>query len=122
MRRIADAIKARRPGIPVIAFPRGVGPLAREVAEVASIDAVGLDTGLAASWAAREVQPLKAVQGNLDPLLVVAGGSAMLDEADRILATLGHGPFIFNLGHGIVPHTPPEHVGALVDRVKAWRA
>ena len=72
-------------------------------------------------WAAREVQGSSAVQGNLDPLLLVAGGGALEAEVGRILEALGQGPLIFNLGHGVVPETPPEHVERLVSQVRAWR-
>jgi uroporphyrinogen decarboxylase len=61
------------------------------------------------------------LQGNLAPLLVVAGGEAMDAGIDRVMKTLGKKPFIFNLGHGIVPPTPPENVARLAERVKAWR-
>ena len=63
----------------------------------------------------------KAVQGNLDPLLLVAGGDALDRRIDETLAALAGKPYIFNLGHGIVPQTPPEHVAQLVERVRAWR-
>ena len=72
------------------------------------------------SWAAEHVQPHVTVQGNLDPRLVVAGGGMMRRAASDILDTLGDGPFIFNLGHGFVPETPPEHVAELADFVKNW--
>jgi uroporphyrinogen decarboxylase len=62
------------------------------------------------------------VQGNLDNQLLVAGGAAMQASADRILTALGGGPFVFNLGHGVLQTTPPDHVAALVRQVQAWRA
>ena len=82
---------------------------------------LGLDSGVPLDWAFTQLQGRIALQGNLDPQLLVAGGGAMRDAATKILEALGQGPFIFNLGHGIVPETPPEHVGELVDLVKAWR-
>jgi uroporphyrinogen decarboxylase len=69
-------------------------------------------------WAAKNVQPVKPVQGNLDPLLVVAGGDAMYRGIDRVLDAFRNGPHIFNLGHGIVPETPPEHVTQLIKRIR----
>ena len=83
--------------------------------------ALSLDTGVPLGWARDQLQPHMALQGNLDPQLVVNGGRAMRNAATQILNRLGKGPFIFNLGHGIVPETPPEHVAELVELVKAWR-
>jgi uroporphyrinogen decarboxylase len=74
---------------------------------------VQIDSGTPVAWARDEVPASVAVQGNLDPQLLVAGGAAMIDEARRIRDTLARGPFVFNLGHGIVPETPPEHVASL---------
>ena len=121
MAKIARAMKAKYPNVPVIAFARGAGPMAKEVAAIDAIDAIGLDTAMPAGWAAREIQPLKTTQGNLDPLMVVAGGRAMEDEVTRILKGFSGGPHVFNLGHGIVPETPPEHVAALARQVRDWR-
>ena len=75
-----------------------------------SLQHLSIDTGIGAHWAAQELQPHICIQGNLDPLMLVAGGAALEREATRILDKLGHGPFIFNLGHGVVPQTPPENV------------
>jgi uroporphyrinogen decarboxylase len=80
---------------------------------------VGIDTSVDPVIAAKAVPANVAVQGNLDPLVLVAGGDAMAREADSVLAAMRGRPFIFNLGHGIVPQTSPEHVGALVDRVRS---
>ena len=80
-----------------------------------NLDRVPLD------WAAEKLQTKCTVQGNLDPILVVAGGEALDAGIDRVLKTLGKGPFIFNLGHGIIPPTPPENVARLAERVKNWR-
>ncbi len=120
-RHLADRIHAERPGVPVIGFPRGAGVLYRAYVEETGVDGVSLDTSVPLAWAAEVLQPLCTVQGNLDPMLLVAGGEALDTGIDRILATLGKGPFIFNLGHGIVPATPPGNVARLADRVKAWR-
>jgi uroporphyrinogen decarboxylase len=83
------------------------------------VNAVGIDSGLSPSYAAETLQPSYAVQGNLDPMALLVGGEAMLDSAARIIDALGHGPFIFNLGHGVVPQTPPEHVEALAEFIRA---
>ena len=119
-RTLVERIHAERPGVPVIGFPRGAGILYRAFVEETGIDGVSLDTAMPLDWAAAELQPLCTVQGNLDPMLLVAGGEALDAGIDRILAALGKGPFIFNLGHGIVPPTPPEHVARLAERVKGW--
>ncbi len=121
MRRLVDRIRSERPGIPVIGFPRGAGILYRAYVEETGIDGISIDSSVPLDWAAAQLQPLCTVQGNLDPLLLVAGGPALDAGIDRILNKLGKGRFIFNLGHGIVPATPPEHVAQLAERVKAWR-
>jgi uroporphyrinogen decarboxylase len=120
LRRIAAAIHASHPDVPVIGFPRGVGAAYAEAARIDGIAGLSIDWSMDPAWAAEHVQPHKTVQGNLDPRLVVAGGQPMRDEALRILDLLGDGPFIFNLGHGFVPETPPEHVAELADLVRSW--
>lgn len=120
-RRIVERIHSERPGVPVIGFPRGAGLLYETYAKETQVDGIGLDSGMPLDWAAEKLQPLCTVQGNLDPILLVTGGEAMDAGIDRILKTLGKGPFVFNLGHGIIPPTPPENVARLADRVKAWR-
>jgi uroporphyrinogen decarboxylase len=116
VRRVGEAA----PDVPVIVFPRGAGVMYEAYAAECGAAALGLDTTVPAGWAADRLQPRGAVQGNLDPLVLVAGGAALEHEATRILDTLGHGPFIFNLGHGIVPQTPPEHVARLAELVRGW--
>jgi uroporphyrinogen decarboxylase len=116
LRRIAEALKAEHPEVPVILFPRGAGLSYARFAECGA-DALGLDTTVPLGFAA-ELQRRVTVQGNLDPAALVAGGRALEEGVDRILAALGHGPFIFNLGHGVVPQTPPEHVQAMIDRIR----
>ena len=110
-RRIAAALRERHPAVPLILFPRGVGVLAAEFAGTGAC--IGLDTAADPAWAAGAVQGQAAVQGNLDPMLLVIGGGAMERAAQEILSALRHGPHIFNLGHGVLPVTPPEHVAAL---------
>ncbi len=115
---IAARIGEACPGVPVIAFPRGVGSAYADYAALAGIAAVSIDQTVDPRWAASAVQPYAAVQGNLDPVLLAAGGQAMDEAVDGILAALGGGPFVFNLGHGVVPNTPPAHVETLIARVK----
>jgi uroporphyrinogen decarboxylase len=121
MVRIAHGLRARHPKVPIIAFPRAVGPAALMYRRPDAFSALSIDTGIGAHWAAQELQPHICVQGNLDPMMLVAGGTALKREATRILDKLGHGPFIFNLGHGVVPQTPPEHIAELVEIVHAWK-
>ncbi|MDE0362655.1 MAG: uroporphyrinogen decarboxylase [Rhodospirillaceae bacterium] len=115
---IASAVRAACPDVPIIAFPRGVGTAYADYAAVPEVSGVSIDQGVGAGWAARALQGSAAVQGNLDPLALAAGGRAMEEGIDGILSALGGGPFVFNLGHGVVPETPPEHVAALIARVK----
>jgi uroporphyrinogen decarboxylase len=117
-RRIVKALKETAPDVPIIGFPRGAGPQAESYVRATQVDAVGCDTSLPLGFIRSNLQSLVPVQGNLDPLLLLAGGPALDARVDEILATLGDGPFVFNLGHGIQPDTPIEHVAQLVARVK----
>ncbi len=118
---LVEKLKAVWPNIPVIGFPRGAGLMLTRFAEATRLDAVGIDTGVPLSWAARELQTRWVVQGNLDPVSLRVGGDMMVSQIRTILDTLGYGPFVFNLGHGVLLDTPPENVGLLVDTVHAWR-
>ncbi|TNC94338.1 MAG: uroporphyrinogen decarboxylase [Stygiobacter sp.] len=120
-RRLVERIHSERPGIPVIGFPRGAGILYEAYVTETKVDGVSLDSSVPLDWAARVLQPKCTVQGNLDPILLVAGGDALDAGIDRVLNALGKGPFIFNLGHGIIPPTPPENVARLAERVKAFK-
>jgi uroporphyrinogen decarboxylase len=111
--RIVAALRQSHPAVPMIGFPRFAGVQLPAYAAATGVDGIGLDSTVPAAWAAAELQPRVVPQGNLDPQLVVVGGAAMLEAARAIRATLGQGPFVFNLGHGLVPPTPPEHVEAL---------
>ncbi|PHQ67701.1 MAG: uroporphyrinogen decarboxylase [Sneathiella sp.] len=112
-KRIIEGLRRQYPELPVIGFPKGVGGNIIDFVTQTGVTAVSLDTGTRLEWAAREVQSLVPVQGNLDPILLVNGGPAMEARIETIIDTLGHGPFIFNLGHGIIPQTPPENVEKL---------
>ncbi len=120
-RRIVAALRAQWPDCPVIGFPRAVGPLYRDYAARTGVDAVSVDTTLPAEWARTRLQPDVVVQGNLDPLALWAGGAALRGETEAILRALGDGPHVFNLGHGVLQHTPPDHVAELVALVRGWR-
>lgn len=117
-REITQRIKAAYPDFPVLGFPRGAGVLYKKFVQETGVDGVSIDQTVPLDWAASELQPLCCVQGNLDNLCVVAGGQQMEDQVNKILKTMTNGPFIFNLGHGIVPQTPPEHVGRVVEMVQ----
>jgi uroporphyrinogen decarboxylase len=117
LRRIVEEMKARHPNVPIILFPRGAGLGYARFAQECGADGLSLDTTMPLSFAA-ELQKKITAQGNLDPAALVTGGRALEEGVDRILEALGHGPFIFNLGHGVVPETPPEHVAALIERVR----
>ena len=118
--RIVAALKAAYPQLPIILFPRGAGDSYAGYARIRGLCGLSLDSGVDLPWAARTLQPHVALQGNLDPELLVAGGQSMRQAVQRVLEELGQGPLIFNLGHGIVPQTPPEHVAELVELVHGW--
>ncbi len=119
---IIRRIKANHPHIPIILFPRGAGLMYRDIAAESGADAVAVDSTVPPAWVRDELQSQVAVQGNLDPILLVAGGEVLRRSATEILETLAGGPFVFNLGSGIVPEADPEHVGELVELVQGWSA
>jgi uroporphyrinogen decarboxylase len=117
-RAIVAAVKHQAPDVPIIGFPRGCGALAEIYARETGIDAFSCDTGIPLAYMRDRLQSRMPVQGNLDPLLLVSGGNALEARVGEILGALSLRPFVFNLGHGIVPETPPEHVARLVELVK----
>jgi len=117
--RIVAALRETHPHVPVIGFPRLAGAMLAEYARGTGARGVAIDTAMNPVAAADMVPPTIALQGNLDPLAVVAGGPAMRAGATAILDALRGRPHIFNLGHGLVPQTPPEHVGELVELIRA---
>jgi uroporphyrinogen decarboxylase len=117
---LVGRIKAERPGVPVIVFPRGAGVLYQDYAETCGAAALGLDTTVPLGWAREVLQPRACLQGNLDPLVLVAGGDELRRGVETILRALSGGPFVFNLGHGIVPQTPPEHVAQMMEQIRGW--
>lgn len=117
-RRIVEGVRAKVPNAPIIGFPRGAaGNLARYAAET-GVNALGLDYATPLDFAAKHLPASLPVQGNLDPLRLVAGGAQLDTRVDQVIAAFANRPHIFNLGHGIVPETPIEHVERLVNRVK----
>jgi uroporphyrinogen decarboxylase len=117
-RTLVERVKAVAPHVPMIGFPRGIGLLAERYAAETGIDAISCDTQMPLWFIKDRLQTRLPVQGNLDPLLLVAGGAELDRSIDTILDALAPGPFVFNLGHGILPETPVENVARLVDRVK----
>ncbi|MFD2239177.1 uroporphyrinogen decarboxylase [Aureimonas populi] len=116
-RRIVERVRAAVPGARIIGFAKGAGPLLSAYREGTGVDAIGLDWSVPFSHAAA-LQGQGPVQGNLDPLRLIAGGRALEEGVDAILEHLGRGPLIFNLGHGITPDAPIAHVEALLRRVR----
>ena len=116
--RIVAGFKARCPQVPVIGFPKGAGGKLGAYARETGVDAIGLDETVDPQWGARELPPELPVQGNLDPLALLAGGAALESGAARILSVLAGRPHIFNLGHGIIKETPVAHVERLVALVR----
>ncbi len=119
VRRMIDSVRSRRPGAKIIAFAKGAGILLKDYRRGTAADAIGLDWSVPLSFAA-DLQKEGPVQGNLDPMRVVAGGQALENGIDAILDKLGRGPLIFNLGHGITPQADPETVRRLVERVRGF--
>ncbi len=117
--QIARALADRHPGLKMIGFPRLAGAMLAEYAAATGLAAVGLDTGADPAQAAATLPHGIAAQGNLDPLALLVGGKALEGEARRILRSLRGRPHVFNLGHGVLPETPPDHVAALVSLVRA---
>jgi uroporphyrinogen decarboxylase len=117
--RICMALKAKYPSVPIIGFPRGAGPSAPWYVSETGVDGIGCDTATPSFIMSEGFEDEDVVvQGNLDPLLLVAGGERLDARVDEILELMEGRRFIFNLGHGIVPETPPENVGRLVERVR----
>lgn len=117
-RAIVERVRAACPRVPVIGFPKGAGAKLVAYAQGVRPDLLGLDETIDPVWAHAVLPPDLAVQGNLDPLLLIAGGDALDAGVDRIRAALNGRPHVFNLGHGILPDTPIAHVERLVNRVR----
>lgn len=118
-RRIVEGVRARHPQARIIGFPRGAGRLIPRYVRATGVDAVGLESDIDRNYARDEIQSLVPVQGNLDPLVLRAGGPELEREVTAVRAAFGGGPFVFNLGHGILPDTPIAHVERLLAAVRA---
>jgi uroporphyrinogen decarboxylase len=117
-RRIVDGVRAEIGEAPIVGFPRGAAGLVGRYAREVGVDMVGLDHAMPLDFANATLPAGFAVQGNLDPLRLAVGGKQMARRAETIIEAFAGRPHVFNLGHGIVPETPVEHVGALVELVK----
>ena len=116
--KIVAALKARHPGTPIIGFPKGAGGKLPAYARETGVDAVGVDETVDPEWANKHLPVGMPVQGNLDPLALIAGGAALETAVQRILTAFADRPHIFNLGHGILPDTPIKHVEKLLTLVR----
>ncbi len=116
-RAIVERLRAQRPGVPVIGFPKGAGAKLIDYARETGVDVVGLDETIDPRWADAHLPAGLPVQGNLDPLALIAGGEALDRAVDSILAAFPDRPHIFNLGHGITPDTPIGHVERMLRRL-----
>ncbi|MCF6215211.1 MAG: uroporphyrinogen decarboxylase [Emcibacter sp.] len=121
MKKIVQNIRTFYPDTPIIGFPKGAGCRYPEYIRATGVSAVSIDTTMPLEWVRDHIQPLCPVQGNLDPLLLVAGGEMMENRVKEILNCLGKGSFIFNLGHGIVPQTPPKNVARLSEILRNYK-
>jgi uroporphyrinogen decarboxylase len=121
VRRIVGNVRRNIADAKIIGFPRGAGTLLARYVEEVPVDAIGIDWMVDRTFARDTVQRRLPVQGNLDPQVLVAGGDALDRGVDAVLDAFGGGPFIFNLGHGILPETPIAHVGRMLERVRAGR-
>jgi uroporphyrinogen decarboxylase len=117
-RSLVAKLRAQVPDAKVIGFPRGAGAKIPRYVEQTSVDAVSLESGIDRNFAREQVQSRVPVQGNLDPQTLRAGGAALDAEVDAVLEAFSAGPFIFNLGHGILPDTPVENVERMLKRVR----
>ena len=116
--KIVAALKARHPGTPIIGFPKGAGGKLPDYAVGTGVDAIGVDETVDPVWANAVLPKGMPVQGNLDPLALIAGGKALENAVARILEAFADRPHVFNLGHGILPDTPIEHVEKLLTLVR----
>ena len=117
-RSIVEKLRKNGIELPVIGFPKGVGEGLIAYAYETGVTAVGLDHGVDPAWANTYLPKAMPVQGNLDPLSLISGGDAMTGDIDHILDCFADRPHIFNLGHGITPATPIDHVQQMIDRVR----
>jgi uroporphyrinogen decarboxylase len=120
-RALVAALKKRHPDVPIIGFPRGAGEKSRAYFEKTGVDCIGVDYAMSASWAQQNLQSIGCVQGNMDPVYLLNGGAEMDRAATHVLSTFSGGPFVFNLGHGVIKETDPDDVARLGKLIKEFR-
>jgi uroporphyrinogen decarboxylase len=120
-RRIVEGVRRQAPDAKIIGFPRGAGAQLPDYVESTGVDGVSIDWAAEPSLIRSRVQNRVAVQGNLDPLVLIAGGAALDRAIDDVLENYASGRLIFNLGHGILPETPIAHVEQMIKRVRAYK-
>ena len=121
-KKIVESVHAIHPHIPIIGFPRNSGSKYIEFIKETKIDGISIDHSVGLEWARDNLQSFSCLQGNLDNHTLLAGGDALDNSVHEILDTLSGGPFIFNLGHGILPQTPPENVERIADLIRNWNS
>jgi uroporphyrinogen decarboxylase len=119
--RLIARLNKKHPGVPIIGFPKGAGGKLAAYAAGTGVSAIGLDETVDPLWAAKELPQNLPVQGNLDPLALIAGGKSLTSAVTRILDAFAARPHIFNLGHGILQDTPIAHVEQLLAQVKGGK-
>jgi uroporphyrinogen decarboxylase len=120
-KRLVAELRAQCPGAAIIGFPRGAGGSIPRYVDETGVDAVSLESGIDRAFARDEIQSRVPVQGNVDPQVLLAGGDPLDREVDAVMDAFAGGPFIFNLGHGILPATPIAHVERMIERVRgSW--
>jgi uroporphyrinogen decarboxylase len=119
--RIVAALRERHPNTPIIGFPKGAGGKIAAYARETEVSAIGLDESVDPHWAAKALPANLPVQGNLDPLALIAGAESLSSAVSRIISAFADRPHIFNLGHGILPDTPIANVESLLSQVRAVR-
>jgi uroporphyrinogen decarboxylase len=118
--RLAALVRTKIPKAKIIGFPRGAGTKLEQYLAGVPVDAVGLDWMIDFDFARQRIQTKRPVQGNLDPLALLAGGAILDRSIDAVMAAFSNGPFIFNLGHGVLPETPIAHVEQMIARVRGY--
>jgi uroporphyrinogen decarboxylase len=121
MARIISGVRKNAPGAQIIAFPRGAGCHYRDFAERTGANAIALDTTVDPDWVRTNVPNNIVIQGHLDPIALLAGGKAQADSVANLLESYASRNHIFNLGHGILPQTPIEHVEALISQIRSYQ-
>ena len=118
---IIAKVRSEEPHAPIIVFPRGVGVQITRFSQTEGLAALSLDASIPPDWAAAALPSTIVLQGNLDPIVLLAGGAALENSVDHILSGFSGRPHIFNLGHGILKETPISHVERLIKRVRGGR-